>query len=92
MSFPENTDLAVEAPASCTPFSHRGYVMVRGDEWDGDGFSTPAYFAVPEGGGPSEMLYHPRFDFEPTAEWFRGAVEAMLERKAWFAAQRERTA
>ena len=60
--------------------------MVRGDEWDGDGFSTPAYMAAPIGGGPSQWLDHDRFGFEPTPEWFRGAVDRMIERNAWLAA------
>jgi len=60
--------------------------MVEGDEWDGDGFYTKAYFAKPEGGGPSEWLDHDRFNFTPTYDWFCGAVDRMIERNAWLVA------
>jgi hypothetical protein len=63
-------------------FSHRGYEMVCTDEQDGEGFCTPAYIAwrpserSPR--GESLLLSHPRFDFEPTADWFCGEVDRVL--------------
>ena len=65
---------------SITPIRHRGFDMLELEEEDGDGFTTPAYCAHRRGERPVQ-LSHPRFDFEPTQEWFASEVDALIARR-----------
>jgi hypothetical protein len=65
---------------SISRIRHRGYDMLRGEEDDGEGWTTPAYFAHRPGERAIE-LEHPRFDFTPSQEWFEAQVDRLIARR-----------
>lgn len=52
---------------------HKGWSLFEADEWDGEGFLTPTYFA--RGPVRDVHLNHSRFAFEPTDARFAWLVD-----------------